>query len=102
MTTSCAIAFSVPGVGNRYDGPWMWTAAITSPERVGDRGRDRRDPGIELLDRPGIAAPADLPESLADRLGVGQGVGGEPLERGLGQVALDRRGRPERQQHLPR
>ena len=30
-TTSSAMSRSVPGLGKRYDGPWTWTAATTSP-----------------------------------------------------------------------
>ena len=31
-TTSWASSSSRPAGGKRYDGPWTWTAAITSPE----------------------------------------------------------------------
>ena len=48
-------AASRPGAGKRYDGPWTWTAATTSPLASAIARRDRGDALGELVVGPGEA-----------------------------------------------
>ena len=68
-TTSSASGPSSPAAGKSVRRPVEVDRRDDLAGRVRDRCRDRRDPLVELLERPGVAVAPDRPHPLEQRVG---------------------------------